>query len=134
MRFCYSVQLGATRCNSVHLRYSRYWCFKSAQKVVPATKPTKVYTIVCSYRQQAPPASKRNLNEMRQKLLPHCSRVNFLSTFKAPTPKNQNLKTAESIRVVLFRKSAGKLVKNVYPMNTYHRDNYANLNIIDGPH
>ena len=22
MRFCYSVQLGATRCNSVHLRYS----------------------------------------------------------------------------------------------------------------
>ena len=27
-------------------------------------------------------------------------------------PKNQNLKTAESHRVVLFRKSAGKLVKN----------------------
>jgi hypothetical protein len=36
----------------------------------------------------------------------HCS------TFKAPTPRNQNLKTAESHRVVLFRKSAGKLVKN----------------------
>ena len=24
MRFCYSVQLGATRCNSVHLRYSPF--------------------------------------------------------------------------------------------------------------
>jgi hypothetical protein len=40
------------------------------------------------------------------------SRGNFLSTFKAPTPRNQNSKTAESHRVVLFRKSAGKLVKN----------------------
>jgi hypothetical protein len=31
--------------------------------------------------------------------LSHCSRGNFLSTFKAPTPKNQNFKDLESHRV-----------------------------------
>ena len=30
-----------------------------------------------------------------------------MSTFKAPTPRNQNLKNLESHRVVFFRKSAG---------------------------
>jgi hypothetical protein len=35
-----------------------------------------------------------------------------LSTFETPTPRNQNSKNLESHRVVFFRKSAGKLVKN----------------------
>ena len=36
----------------------------------------------------------------------------FMSTFKAPTSRNQIFKNLESHRVVFFRKSAGKLVKN----------------------
>ena len=35
-----------------------------------------------------------------------------MSTFIAPTPRNQNLKNLESDRVVFFRKLAGKLVEN----------------------
>ena len=54
----------------------------------------------------------RNIAKMRQNLLPYCRSGNFLSTFKQSTPRKWNLKTAKSIRVVLFRKYAWKLVKN----------------------
>ena len=60
----------------------------------------------------ASPASKKHPDKMRQNLLPHCRRGHFLSTFKPPTPRNWKLKTAESIRVVLFKKYDQKLVKN----------------------
>ena len=53
----------------------------------------------------------RNIAKMRQNLLPYCRSGNFLSTFKQSTPRKWNLKTAKSIRVVLFRKYAWKLVK-----------------------
>ena len=42
------------------------------------------------------------------KPLSHCCRGNFLSTFKAPTPRNKNLKNLESHKVVFLQKIGRK--------------------------
>jgi hypothetical protein len=69
--------------------------------------------------------------------LSHSSRGNCLSTFKAPTLRNQNLNNLESHRVVFFRKSAGKLVKIAgnttknWQVTLYNR--HATLNVLFCP-